>query len=242
MSIRASFAALTISVTLAVGCASKAQRLHVQQWGTMYEVLREGKAEGRVGLGELTHPETVGVGALERLAGEVMIVNGEVWTARVEDGEPVATQVSDPGAVRAALLIAARVPRWRVVAIDSDVAPGDFEALLAAAIDKNGLSHESVVPFMVEGPLAAVEMHVVNGRCPQAGETADPTDDAYRGAWARARGTIVGFFAEDRAGVLTHHTSRVHAHALLVGPTPMMGHADRIGLRPGAMLMLPIGD
>lgn len=244
MHARATCLALLTSFTLVSGCASSAGRWNVQHWGTMQEVLRDGKTEGRVRVADVAKPDTVAVGAIQDLAGEISILNGETWTARVIDGELIARQDPEPGDLRATLLVAARVPRWQVVAVDTDVTPEQFEAFLAAAIERSGLGHERVVPFMVEGPLAAVKVHVINGRCPRAAAATepDPEHQPFRGSWPQARGTIVGFFAEGQTGVLTHHGSRIHAHALLAAQRPVMGHVDQLGLRPGAMLFLPARD
>ena len=72
-----------LGLTAFAGCAAPTWNGKVAQWGTMRAVLQEGRTEGRVSLAEACRePHSFGVGALEGLTGEVLILDGVAWTAR----------------------------------------------------------------------------------------------------------------------------------------------------------------
>jgi hypothetical protein len=70
----------------------------------------------------------------------------------------------------------------------------------------------------------------------------NPDTDGDRAPWqftleAPVYGRIVGFFARDSAGEITHHGSSIHAHALLdVDGTRLTGHVERLAFGPGAIV------
>ncbi|MCZ6837069.1 MAG: hypothetical protein O7G85_14930 [Planctomycetota bacterium] len=54
---------------------------------------------------------------------------------------------------------------------------------------------------------------------------------------------IVGFFALDAAGVMTHHGTSIHIHAILsINGNTITGHIDRVSVLPGAILRIPGED
>jgi hypothetical protein len=55
-------------------------------------------------------------------------------------------------------------------------------------------------------------------------------------------GRLVGVFAKDAVGNLTHPATSTHTHLLFKDPTSgktVTGHVEQIGLRKGAVLRLP---
>lgn len=234
--------AFTIPPALA-GCAVGGWNGRVERWGGMKEVLHDGKTERRVGLAEVTkEPHVYGVGAVEGLAGEIVILDGEAWVARREGSGVRTARVSGDNDAGATLLVAAGVPRWSGVTLDRSLVTREFEDFLATQGETMGLP--SPFPFVVTGTLDAVEFHVVDGRCPmgdqQPGGSMTP---AAAGATLRGtEGTLVGFFAEDMAGLVTHHGSRVHVHVLIAGdgPEPRMGHVDSLTVHAGAVVRFPV--
>jgi len=82
--------------------------------------------------------------------------------------------------------------------------------------------------------------HRFQGRISLAELTADarPFVDEV----ARLQGTIVGMYAEDAAGRLTHPGTRIHAHVIFVDPESgeaVTAHLERVGATAGAVLKLP---
>lgn len=211
----------------------------VQRWGTLKDVLRKGQTQARVDLSvATTSPHAYGIGALEGVRGEVLVRDGEVWVSRV-DGD--ACQTGSPADNEQATLLAlAHVPAWVEVPVERPVAADALDAFIGAEARRLGLPVDRPVPVLVEGPLTGLSLHVLNGACPFAQPL--PPDDPrapLRREAARVTGLLVGFYSEGPPGELTHHGHRTHLHALVARAPLLMGHADAVGLAPGAVLRLP---
>jgi alpha-acetolactate decarboxylase len=228
------FAATVLAA--ATGCAwhSKNWNGRVYVWGTMHEVLGEGKTQGRVALADALHwPGATGVGALESLEGEVTIFDGHAWVAM---GSPDALTEKDR---MAAFLTVAYVPSWRSIPIEAPIRFADFDQIIAEQARQAGLDTARPIPFRIRGRLS-VSAHVVQGKCPHA---QDETDSAspHRIAFQEndAEGIIVGFYADNSEGVLTHHGTKTHAHVLFFDGHPRTGHVDSVTVAPGSIIQFP---
>ncbi|MBI4716937.1 MAG: acetolactate decarboxylase [Planctomycetes bacterium] len=232
---------LGLALGTCLGCVSGSPR--VLQYGGMREVLHEGRSEPRVAIAEVQRrPRAHAVGALAGLAGEITIVDGVAWRARVVDGQPVIAGAQ--GEDQAALLTLAYVGRWRTTRVVQPLADGALEAAIKRAAQEAGMATDAPLPFRIDGEFTALTLHIVRGACPMGGGAADqaPGDLApWRWRLDRpARGQLVGFFARGREGVVTHHGTSVHAHAIIEhqGRT-LMGHVEAASLAGGALLSVP---
>ena len=116
-----------VAITSSCRAPNRNTQRGVTTWGTMREVLRQGKSEGRVALANIATPHTIGVGALEGLAGEVTIVDGRVLVASAtignDDANGVALGRDATDTDRAALLVLGDVPARKE--IEGGVCGGD---------------------------------------------------------------------------------------------------------------------
>lgn len=232
----------SLALTLAVGCRSAGWDGTVRQWGTLREVLHDGKTDGRVRLSvAASRPHAYGVGAVKGLAGEVLIIDGESWVSEARGANAQTTRRVDGGAWEAALLAVAHVPAWTESRVDRPVSPGEFDDFILRAATDAGIDVRRPFPFLIEGPLDSMELHVINGQCPMAAANGDSQDGntPFRRSSRDDSGVLVGFYAEDSGGVLTHHDSKTHVHALVDDDQPVMGHVDAVGVGAGAVIKLP---
>jgi alpha-acetolactate decarboxylase len=231
---------LLLAASLAAGCAKPGTwDGQVRNWGTLREVLHEGHSEGRIDLQTATRePHVYGLGAMEALHGEVVILDSRAWVARGDaGGQTTSTHKAEPKD-RATLLITAQVPRWTARTLERDVSPSDFDRVIREMADGAGLKEIPTVPFVIQGTLMDLQMHVVNGACPMNASEGGK-DAPIRTALAEARGTLVGIHTNADPGVLTHHGSSTHVHALLNGPPIAAGHVDSVGVKAGAIVRFP---
>jgi hypothetical protein len=81
----------------------------------------------------------------------------------------------------------------------------------------------------------------MNGYCPIATDPA--TVDAKPWLWSSAeprRAVIVGFYAAGAEGVMTHHGTAMHMHAVLsIGGRTITAHVERLSVVRGATLRVP---
>ena len=212
----------------------------LQTWGTLREALRDGEVEARVDTADVAHVGVWGVGALEGLAGEVTIADGEVWVTEGDADAPT-TRRARAAEASATVLFAAEVDEWIELDVDQPVDPSVLDAYVASRAKAAGLDVERPFPFVVEGELVHLNMHVVAGECPiRARMTgADVAHRPYELHADSAQGRLVGLFAPDSAGIVCHMGSSTHTHVLLEGERPMTGHVETVGLAAGAKLRLP---
>lgn len=235
------FFSLSVLLPLTVascGGTVSAPEVEVSTWGTMREVLRQGKSDGRVALTTITDSSTVGVGALANLAGEVTVLNGRVLVASFaeeanEGVDPTAPRLREATAEdSAALLVLANVPSWEEVRIDDCSSLTQLEAAIGEQLRQRGMDVLRAQPVRIRGRARHLSLHVIAGACPIA-NPAGPPPWSFTGAVEDVE--LVGFYAEDAAGTLTHHNRHSHLHAV---SDSLMGHLDEVFLED-AVLFLP---
>lgn len=237
------FALLFISlVPLLVGCASAPSTSRppgeLRHWGAMRAVMREGRTEPRVTLTEVAAPSVYAVGALAGLDGELLIDDGAVWIARGTT-EGVAVAPTELEGLEATLLTAMHVTTWIA---EPWSAGGDLAALEREIARRLGCGLDQPGPtaaFLLDAEVEELELHVVRGFCPHAAPRPEQAPARYA-APAGSRARLIGFFAPQRAGELTHHGTALHVHALVEEPSGArhLGHVDRARLRPSGTLRL----
>lgn len=232
----ASMSLLALTWMSLCGCSSAPPE--VRQYGVMREVMREGRTERRIALAAVVaRPHAYAVGAMEGLAGEVTIVDGEVLIARVEEGSLRVESAAPTSDVAAALLTLAHVDRWAEAPLPA--AHGrELESHIESAARSLGIDTTRPFPILLEGDAIGLEMHVVNGYCPHGTDPA--TMNAQPWQWSSespGRALLVGFYASNAEGVMTHHGSNMHLHAVLdCGQGTITGHVDRVEVGAGTTL------
>ncbi len=215
-------------------------RGEIRSWGSLREALRDGRSEARVALADVAREGVWGVGVLEGLAGEITIADGEVWITEGDAASPVTTRTRAAEA-RATALFTAEVAEWQELTVEEAVDPSVLDAYLASRARAVGLDPTRPFPFVVEGALVHLGMHVVAGECPirarrMGRAMASP---AYELHASSVTGRLVGIYASDSSGILCHAGSKSHAHVLLDGDPALTGHVETVGLAAGSRLRLP---
>ncbi|HPF39780.1 MAG TPA: acetolactate decarboxylase [Phycisphaerae bacterium] len=231
-------------LALAPGCATHS--IDVAQYGQMHRVLSGGgeNATGIVGVGEaLEKPNAIGVGALAGLEGEITIRDGRAWIARPEQGQLHVDGPMTASDDRAALMTVAYVDSWREIPIDRDLAGEDLEMFIRQCAASNGIDTSRPFPFMLDGRVSDLEIHVINGECPMRPGGRLTADQApWRWTADHApNAQVVGFFASDSVGRMTHPGTSIHAHAIVRAKgREVTGHIERIAMARGSVLKLPL--
>lgn len=219
-------------------CASSGWDAPVETHGTMREVMREGRTEGRVDLEDAVGRRSYGLGALAGLQGEIAVLDGEVWIGRPR-GASIESGTDEPGPEQATLLALTEVRAWSEHVLERDLGPAELEARLAELGAAVGLGVGRPWPFVLEGDFLALEAHVLNGACPYAGTLA-PGQEPLRRSFALARGRAIGFHAPGEGGRLVHHGETLHTHVVLERPERFVAHVDRTGLAAGGRIRIPL--
>lgn len=244
---------IPIVISFAVGCTSSPTLEQpsdspgwdgtVQQWGTLREVMHGEVMDGQVLLSEATSkPHVFGIGAPDKLQGEILIADSVAWVAKIKDGKRI--EVRESSREDSAVLLAiAQVTRWTEVTVDQDVSAENFDDFIQKTIIQAGLGMLETIPFVIEGQLLSLDLHVLNGECPFAevkGEI-EGAGPPHRTSLSDVQGLLVGFYAENGAGRITHHSTRTHVHALVgTGDERVAGHVDAVALKAGTVIRVPM--
>ena len=229
----------TLFALLSAGC-STTHSYEVSQHGGMRDTLRMGKTQPRISFAEVaSKPHAYAVGALANLDGEITIFDGTVYTATTQDGTTAITAVADDTYDAATLLTLAHVESWQNCILPSNH-PLEKAIELAAIIQ--GIDTETPFPFLITGSTNDFQMHVINGFCPVANPNLAAKFQPWRLVGSQSTPiTVVGFYAKNKEGVMTHHGSNLHIHGVIdQNGTITTGHLDSIEINSDATLFLPI--
>ena len=216
------------------------------QYGTMHEAIGQQHYQGRVVLNTLIdQPHFFGVAALEKLKGEITVFDSDATITDVTaEGKLESIGERD---VQATLLIGAYVPAWTEYKVKSDVPPAGFDDRIRDAAVKAGIDVSKPFVFTVEGKFSDVKMHVINGACPMHARMNNielpPEQKPFEGEYRSISGRLVGVYASDAVGVLTHPGTSTHVHLIFedeASGEKATGHVEHVGLAKGAILKLPI--
>ncbi len=209
----------------------------VTQHGGMRDALRMGNTQSRISCEDaIAKPHAFAVGALTDLEGEITIVDGQIVIARTEDGV-TATSSPATGSESATLLTIAYVDAWAKDTIPPDMV---FEEAVEAVAKRHGINTDEPFPFYVYATTKSFEIHVINGFCPVASPDLPSEDQPWRLHGKESGMLIVGFFAKNQEGVMTHHGSNIHMHGLdSSGKHMISGHLDSVEVLPGSTIFVP---
>ena len=217
------------------------------QYGSMREAIGQKQHQGRVRFSELTkRPHFFAVAALEGLRGEATICDGELTLTTVDKaGRLHASDAASPD-VQATMLVGDYVPAWSQHVVAQDVPAEAFDEYVAGVAAKTGLNTDEPFVFTIEGEFMDVALHVINGACPIHARMMKielpPQLQPFEAEMPKVGGKVVGIFAKDAVGNLTHPATSTHIHLLYTDPATgktVTGHLEKIGLRKGAVLRLP---
>lgn len=239
---------LSLAPAALASCAAPAPITapRVQAFGSLREIVREGRRDGVVALtdafgGALPGRHACGVGALAGLRGEVTLLEGRWWlTYPAARGDGTRT-THDARGEQAALLVVAEVPRWREVVLEEDVPFAALAGRLAALAAEHGLDPEVPFPFVIEGELLAARWHVIDGRrlAPGPSSHSAHVSAGHPGGAERVRASVVGFHSRRHHGVFTHHGDDLHLHVVFADPEATAHLDDAAAIAKGAVVRLP---
>lgn len=202
----------------------------------MRNVMWKGELQGTLRLDTLSDiPHLYGLGPLEYLTGEVLILDGHAYVATVWTDTTML--VEETFRVKAPFFGYAAVPRWTEHAL-----PDSIRTLsqLEQYLHQTQVFRHPPFFFRLEGRVSQAIIHVVN--LPKGAEVHSP-DDAHRGQ-RNYRITaepveILGFFSTSHQAIFTHHDTFLHCH-LITADHRKMGHLNEVMLQPGTVkLFLP---
>lgn len=176
-----------------------------------------------------------GLGPLDSLTGEVMILDGVIYISKLENGQEVVTTVDQ---IKAPFFVLSEVPNWKSSILNADIQTLEgIEAYLLMAYH----ILQKPFAFQVVGTFDEVAYHIQN-RTAQT-EVEQPFEIHKHQAkytLKNVAGTLLGFYSPNHEGVFTHKGQKIHVHFLSEDKNHM-GHVDHLMIGDkGVNLLLPL--
>ena len=162
------------------------------QTGTI-DALLAGNFEGDASVGDVLRLGDLGVGTLQQLDGELMLLDGEAWVARADGTiEPVADDDLPPFAVAC---------RFQADATIHQAEPLDFDAL-RRVLDALAPADVPIVAIRARGAFVDLELRSVHRQYPPYPPLSQVVAQQTRWTVATSIGTLIGFrFPDGTSGV-----------------------------------------
>ncbi|WP_377059502.1 acetolactate decarboxylase [Rufibacter immobilis] len=237
MNFRTSHLVLLTAILTSVSAHAQQTSNQVKIVGQMRNVMWKGQLHGNIHLDTIaTKKNLYGLGPVEYLSGEVLIIDGKSYRSEVVSD--TAMKVEETYDLKAPFFGYANIARW-----SERTLPASIQTLqqLEQYLDKE--TKDSPRPFMFKlaGVVEQATIHVVN--LPKGSKVSSP-DEAHKGQVnyqvKNKPSEIIGFFSTEHKAIFTHHDTFLHMH-LLTTDLQKMGHLDEVLFKKGTMkLYLPI--
>lgn len=206
--------------------------------GAIKRMMHDGDLSAVINLDSLSQtPQLYAIGAIENLLGEIQIIDSKPSISSVEEGK---LRVDTSFHHMAALLVYAKVPKWREAAVfDSVVTADSLEIAVTDIAARKGVDLEQPFPFLLHGSVKMANWHVIDW---PAGDTvhthAKHKSSGLHGTLKDQEVTILGFYSRHHHAVFTHQGTNMHIHVVSDDGT-VAGHLDDVVLAPKMTLLLP---
>jgi acetolactate decarboxylase len=229
---------LGLIVLTLTNCSTEDQQVtnEVQIVGEMRNVMWNGQLDGNIYLDTLTNKTNLyGLGPVEYLAGEILIVGGKSYKSTVVSDTTMKVDVTFD--IKAPFFGYANISNWNEQSLpDSVQTIHQLESYLDAITTS---SHRPFL-FKLSGTVEEATIHIVN--LPVDAKVSSPAE-AHVGQQnyqlQNENAEIVGFFSTEHKAVFTHHDTYLHMHLITID-RQKMGHLDEVLFKNGTMkLYLP---
>lgn len=204
--------------------------------GQMKDVMWKGEIAAKIDLDTIRNKEHLfGLGPVEYLSGELMVVDGVCYKSTVISES--AMKVERGFQTKAPFFGCANIEKWNTRLLPDSV---QTMTQLEAFLNDYNKNTGTAFMFRLKGTIAEAVIHIQN--LPPGSEVKSPADAKKGQVKYTLRDEdceILGFFSTQHQGIFTHHGHFVHMH-LLTADKSKMGHIDELSFRPQSMkLLLP---
>lgn len=225
----------TAAVAILLAGSVQAQE-DVKYSGAMSNVMKKGNLHATISIDSISgRLHLYGIGPVEYLKGELIIVDGHAYKATVRPNKLM--EVTETYMAKAPFFVYTHVAEWKEYTLPETVT--DIAKLEAHL---NAITKDAKRPFAFRlvGTIPAATIHVTN--LPGGTVVKKPADTQKGKTYYQLKDTdaeIVGFFSTKHQSIFTHHNSYTHMHLITADKTKM-GHLDKLTIKPGSIkLYLP---
>lgn len=204
--------------------------------GAMKNVMMNGNLSAHLDIDTLNKVHLYGLGPVAELKGEIMILNGKVFTT-AKVGNKILNQQDKVS--KAALLVYSNVEKWKAVSISTIINNyAELEKLVETTAKENGYDTELPFAFKINAIPAKAIYHVIDWKKGVKHTMDNHKQFAYAGEMTNSPVSMLGFYSKHHQSIFTHHTTFMHVH-LLDEKTETVGHLDDLLIKGLVTIYFP---
>jgi acetolactate decarboxylase len=205
----------------------------VKHAGAMRQVMTGASLQNTLLWDTLSPEKLYGIGPLDRLSGEVTVVDGIIYISRVNStGGMVTTPVTSASATFGVYINLEDEVGIRVSEEIKDIEA--LERLVQIKAEQAGMDTGKPFLFVIKGQFDWIKVHVLNKPADELEHNHDLHNQAKKYfEYQDIGGELIGFYSRQHEGVFTHRGHYTHVH-FISRDKSVMGHLD--GIRSVSML------
>jgi len=227
-----------LSLLSSFSCTGDNPDFKVEHTGALKTMMHEGDLSATADLASFHDTEHLyGLGALENLKGEILVLAGQPTISTVADEQ---VRIDNSLNHRAALFVFASVSTWHPVPVPDTIRTVEtLERFIMTAAGAASINTAEPFPFLLSGPADTLDWHVIDWAEGDSVHTHEKhRNSGLRGTLTGNNIEVLGFYSSHHHGVFTHRSTDVHMHAV-AEDLAVAGHVDRLIPGAGMVLKLP---
>jgi acetolactate decarboxylase len=200
--------------------------------GVMRNVMWKGDLKSKINFDTLSNKTHLyGIGAVENLKGEIMVVDGQSYVSTV--GADSMIVMAETFNVQSPLFGYAYIKSWQETIVPKTVQNiADLDDFLEKSVSKK----DKPCFFRITATVDNAKFHVMN--LPDGVQVTSPDVEHSLGqkhfVIEQQEVELIGFFSTEHKAIFTHHDTFTHIH-LMTKDKKKMGHLDEITFRKGSL-------
>lgn len=204
--------------------------------GALSNIMMDGNLSAHINLDTLNRMHLYGLGPVAGLKGELIIIDGTVYSTYKEGNDLVNQQNKIS---LAAMLVYSKVEKWKEISLQTVVTSyAELEDLVKQTAQKNGYDIEKPFSFKIKSSPLKTFYHVIDWKSGKEHTMDNHKQFAYSGTLANETVMLLGFYSALHKGIFTHHTTNMHVH-ILNEKSGTAGHLDDIQIDGSIIIYLP---
>lgn len=208
----------------------------VKVLGAMKNMMMNGDLSAHADIDTLNNIHLYGLGPVADLKGEIVILDGKVFST-TKDSNKLLNQQDKVS--KAAFLVYSSIEKWKAVSINAIINNyAELEKLVATTARKNGYDTEQPFAFKISVVPSKATYHVIDWKKEVEHTMDNHKQFAYSGEIINSQVTMLGFYSTHHQSIFTHHTTYMHIH-ILDERTSVVGHLDDVQVNGSVTIFLP---
>jgi len=234
---------IQLLILLSMYSCNTTEDIRVEHKGALRDIMHKGDLSAKANLKEFENINGLyGLGAVENLKGEILILDGVPYISSCEIKDSVKiNSIENTFDAKAALFVYTQIDNWIDIKIPFDVLTyQQLEIFISSEAKHQGIDVEMPFTFLLEGNFDSFDWHVIDWKEGDMEHSHEKHIQAgLHGTKHNTKGTVLGFYSNKHHAIYTHHTTNMHLH-IKTDDNELVGHVDDLMLGNRTILKLPL--